>query len=205
LIAFHKSVVMTLANGEIWQWQSPGAPKRLGSFGGPVERGAVLFGERALVAVVGRDRLVAFDPVSRQTTLLADGGGLDSFEGPPTHAPTGELLVTTGGGELLGIDSSAAQIRKTPLDATVLGDAGAPVSLFASSFDSRESPPLVVDPKGTVAFVRQSGRFGIVGAGERVSLLDAAVCSRPIALLPAGTGKIAVACATGTIVMWSDK
>src|SRR5437660_1595588 len=82
---------------------SPGMPRRLGTFGGGLDRGGSLLGTRALGAVVGRDRLMAFDPVSRRATLIADGAGVDKFVGPPSLAPSGDLLVMTADGELLGI------------------------------------------------------------------------------------------------------
>ena len=206
LVAYGKSVLVTVAGGDVWQWQSPRAPERLGSFEGAVERGAALFGTRALVAVVGRDRVVAFDPLSRRTTLLADGAGIDIFEGPPALAPNGELSLTTLDGQLVGIDSSGTVSRRAPLENTaIFGDAGAPLTAFTTSFDVRESAPLIVDPKGMVAFARQSGRFGLCAPTDRVTVLDAAICTRPVALLPAGPGRIVVACSSGAVVMWGDQ
>jgi len=203
LIAYRGGVLVTTQDGGVFSWRAPGSPRKLGDFGGMVQHGGALLSKRTLVAVVQRERVLALDLPTGTTTVLADGAGLRHFEGPVTLDQAGIMMVTSGFGELFGLDGHGMLVRRVLLDNIVLPtstDAGVP---FPSMF--RATPPLIVDAAGTVAFVRNNGRFGLVDDQGMMSLLDPRVCSRPLAVLPSGKGRLLVACRSGSVILWGNK
>jgi outer membrane protein assembly factor BamB len=201
-------LLATGADGTVFSWRPPGQVRSLGTLGGAPAGGAALAGPRTLVAVVERDRLVSFDLVTATVTVIASGPpGQPQLEGPPSLTPNGELLVTTSGGELLGFDAHGEQVRLVGLEAVPTpfgGDAGALLPVFRR-VELQPSPPLVVDPAGRVGFIRYSGRMGVVERDDQVEILDPRSCARPLALLPAGPGRVVVACRSGSLILWGEQ
>ncbi|MSP25000.1 MAG: hypothetical protein EXR75_07520 [Myxococcales bacterium] len=240
LVRIGAAVIATGEDGTVWRWQPPSAAVVLGSFGGSVAGGAAYLGPRALVGVVANARVVAFDPVARGITLLAEATAQDGFEGPVTSSFSGDVLVVSRKGEIVTIREKTAEVRREPLELRAFGPltstrgATAPMGYGAGTF-----PALLVDAANTVAFVLPSGRMGIVAntssaerpadnavekqpadkqadekhAAEkhpaekatRVTILEAAVCPQPLAILPAGPRRVVIACRSGHIIAWGDE
>jgi outer membrane protein assembly factor BamB len=156
---------------------------------------------------VERTRVVALDLKTGNTTLLMSGGDpVAQVEGPPTLDAKGTLLVTTALGELLGIDAQGVLVRRTALEAmpALFGaDAGALPPIFRR-LESRSSPPLVVDGEGKVAFLRSSGKLGIIDATGNVVTANPRLCARPLAVLPAGPERMLVTCRSGSVTMYGN-
>ncbi len=203
LIAYRGGVLVTAQSGGVFSWRAPGAVRKLGEFGGLVEYGGALLSRRSLVAVVDRQRVLALDLLTATTTVLADGAGMRQFEGPVTLDSSGLLMFTSGFGELFGLDGHGMLVRRVLLDNIMLPTSADAGVSFPSMF--RATPPLIVDAIGTVAFVRNNGRLGVVDDQDLMTLLDPRVCSRPLAILPAGKARLLVACRSGSVVMWGNK
>jgi outer membrane protein assembly factor BamB len=212
LLGWNGSVLATLESGEVVSWRAPGGLRHLGRFPGRPQGGAVLVGERTLVAVTGVDAVVSLDlRTGTQKLLLGGPGSTRQFEGPPAISLGGSLIVTTVIGELLAIDAQGTVLRRLALDNAVVldsADAGAPLASFFGRLDLTPSPPVLVDPDERVGFVRAAGRLGVValgpGAGP-VQLGAARFCGRALGLASAGPGRMLVACRGGTIGMFGDK
>jgi hypothetical protein len=182
LVAAPGRVLVTGASGGVWSW-TPGAvePVRVGSFGSPVEGGAVLTDEHTLVAVTsGGVKLSVLDLVQGSTvTRAVPAGGL--WLGPPA-VQTGSvyLMLLTPSAELaVGIDATGNETlrsrvaSRTPAAST---DGGAPPLVPVP-----HAPPLV-DPSGTLAFASTEGGLGTV-TGNTVEVLEGA-CAIPTARAP---------------------
>ncbi|MCC6521134.1 MAG: PQQ-binding-like beta-propeller repeat protein [Polyangiaceae bacterium] len=204
LLAWNGGTLVTAVGGAVLAWRSPGAPRVVGNFGANLSGGALLATPRTLVGVAD-GVLLALDLPSGLVEILGGSGDvLRHFEGPPALAPGGELVVTTLGGELFALDLHGAPVRRLALDPGIVGfdvDGGAPFFLRG---ELRESPPLVVDPAGRVAFVRGSGRVAVVDEHGAVHDASTRFCSRPLAVVPAGPGRFVVACRSGTLGMFGD-
>jgi len=209
LIPWRRGVVATSHAGDVYFWRAPATPRKLGTFGGQLEGGAMLAGPRTLVGVVEQDRVVALDLVTGSVTLLAGGDDpLVQFEGPATLEPGGQLLVTTVAGELFGIDAQGVLVRRLALERLPVffgADGGAPLPSIFRRPGGYSSPPLIVDPQGRVGFVRSSGKVGVVDAKGSVATANQRFCARPLAVLPAGAGRFVVACKSGLVALYGDK
>ena len=206
VLPWRDGVLVTAADGGVHFWQPPAEPRKLGELGGHLEGGAALVGERTLVAVVDRLQVVAFDLLGAGTTVLASGAGMGvELEGPVTLDPRGVLLVTNIMGELFGLDAHGAMVRQEALESLPAGfaaDAGMP-SIFRR-IDTQSSPAPVVDAKGRLAFARNSGKVGVVDESGKVATADTRLCAQPIAVLPAGPKRFAVACRNGSIALYGE-
>ena len=60
------------------------------------------------------------------------------------------------------------------------------------------------DALGRIAFVRGSGRVAVIDERGDVHDATSRFCARPLGLVPAGTGRFAVVCRSGTIGMFGD-
>jgi hypothetical protein len=211
LLGWGAATLVTLQSGEVLAWRPPEPLHELGDLGGSPVEGGVLLGSRTLAAVVDSTAVVALDLHTGRIKLLS--GGPDStrqFEGPVTLAPSGLLLATTVVGELLGIDAHGVVERRIALENAMLiygADGGAPLPSVFRRLELQPSPPLIVDPAGRIAFVRASGRLGVVaptGLAEAVHVGTARFCGRPLGVLPAGPQRLLVACRNGSIGMFGD-
>jgi hypothetical protein len=210
LLAWDGATLATLQTGEVVAWRPPGPARLLGKLGGSPLGGGILLGAKTLAAVVDGSALVVLDLRSGQTKLLSGGAGSQRrLEGPPTLSPEGLVLVSSVVGELLGIDVHGAVQRRLALDSALVLDApdgGAPVASFFGRVDLQPSPPLVVDAGGRLAFIRASGRLGLVlpSAGSTVALVAQRFCGRPLGVTSAGPRRILVGCRNGSIGVFGD-
>jgi len=190
--------IATAESGAVYVFRPPNAPRRMGTFGGPVRRGAVLEGKRTLLAIVGGKSLVGLDVPTGLTHTRIGDVGLGSFDEPIALHPRGFAIVTLASGLLFGVDSAGTEKMRALLDKGLSDQI--PAAFFGTG-DARPSPPVVVDEAGHVAFVRHSGRVGVVRPDGTVAITSERLCNNPIGLQPAGDRKLVVACRDGTIWM----
>jgi hypothetical protein len=208
LIAHQHGVLLTTENGSVYHWRPPARPRELGKLGGQLDGGAARVGPRTVVAVVDRRRVVALDLKTGSTTLLMGGDGLMQFEGPVTLDQAGVLLFTTTIGELIGLNAHGVVVRRLALDDLPVlfgADGGTAMPSIFRRLETRSSPPLIADPAGRVGFARSNGRMGVVDPSGNVLVASGRFCARPLALLPAGDGRMAIACKSGSVAMYADK
>lgn len=209
LMRWRRGLLVATQNGDVYHWRSPTRPRKLGSLGGTIEGGLMLVSKRAVVGVVDKSRVTVLDLKSGNTTLvIGEASTIVQLEGPTALAPNGELLVTSVIGELFAIDAHGVVERRIalePLPAMFGADSGAPVPNIFRRLDTRSSPPLIVDAKGNIAFIRNSGKVGMVSATGGVAVISRRLCARPITILPAGAGRLLAACRSGSIALFGDK
>jgi len=205
LLPFEGGVLVTTAAGEVWHWRPPLEPRKAGSFGGKTFDGAIGVGPRAIAAIVDSERLVLLDPVNGGVRALAYPEDDATFEGPPSLAPTGALLVTSNVGQLYVVDPAREDSRTLELEPR-RRLAPLPASARRAGRDIRSGVPLVVDADGRIAYARQHGAVSFVApraaAPEPPPL--ASPCALVRALVPMGERRLLVACEDGTLVLWSD-
>lgn len=203
------AVLVVGREGDVLEWRAPSAPVALGRFAGAPRGGAVLVGPRTLVAVLDGKRVTALDLATGKTTLLmGESDALAAYEGPPTLDANGTLLVTTLVGELFGVDGRGVVVRRSALEDLSLlfgGDAGAPPPSVVTSALGQPSPPLVADGQGLIGFVRSSGKVGVMDDAGRVMVGSPRQCARPLAVLPAGIGRMVVVCRNGSLAMYGEQ
>jgi hypothetical protein len=226
LIPSSEGTLVTTSSGAVYSFKPPGVPRKLGSFGGSVRKGASRADARTLFAVVDNRRIVALDiPTGTTHTRASAGLLLGGFDGPVAVGPGGTAVTGAFAGVILSIDSSGNEKLRISIDPTSLlnPDAGAvatsgpmsppypgapsspynPASPFGA-IDMRPSPPVLVDSDGRIAFVRANGKAGVVSPDGNMTLLSDRVCGKPVAVQPAGAKKIVLTCEEGTVVMYSD-
>jgi PPOX class probable F420-dependent enzyme len=182
------AVLATSESGRIFRWASPGEPRELGSFGGPLSSPAALSG-KLLVAVVARHRLVTFDLAAGSPG--ASYASLAPLEGPVALGPASEAWLPSLSGLLLSIGTDGRELERIALQAAV-----SPGGVGAGS-DGALPPPVLVAPDGRVAFVRTSGEVGILTRGS-VKLSEQRACAEPIGIA-ADEARIWVSCRDGTV------
>ena len=84
-------------------------------------------------------------------------------------------------------------------------DAGTPLASVFGRGRDRTSPSLVVDGQGRIAFVRNTGKVGVMDDVGRVVVAEPRLCSRPLVILPAGPERMLVACRSGTLAMYGPQ
>jgi hypothetical protein len=199
LVQTERGVVATSEDGSVFAIR-PGHPVReLGSLGGDPGPGAAAPNGHTLAAVIDHRRLVTFDlrSESAETRYAANAPSID---GPIAEGPGNTLFFTDFAGTLLGYAEGST--RRMPLGITrpeLVTDAGA-VNLNAMT----ESPPLVTDDEGWIAFARVGGSIGVAAPSGATELAEGASCATPVALSPAGEGRMVVACRDGTLLMLGD-
>ncbi len=221
LIPGPEGTLVTTTSGAVYSFKPPGAPRKVGSFGGSVRKGASRADDRTLFAVVDSRRIVALDlPTGTTHTRASAGLLLGGFDAPVAVGPGGTAVTGAYAGLLLSVDSSGNEKLRVSIDPslTLSPDAGAPSATpygqpppfgggLGSPFgtvDMRPSPAVVVDPDGRIAFVRANGRAGVISPDGNMTLASERVCGRPVSLQPAGAKKFVIACEEGTVVMYSD-
>jgi len=215
LVAGPEGTLATTESGAVFSFRPPGAPRKVGSFGGSPRKGAALADARTLIAVVDNRSVVALDLRTGLTHVRSSAGvGLGAlFDGPVAVGSKGALanlaLVVTQGGLLLGLDAAGNErvrvaLEKPPAmpDAGVLG--GSSGQGFFGAIELKPSPPLLVDPEGRVGFARAGGRVGVMEPKGSVAVAGERVCSAPIGLLPAGDRRMLVACRDGALWLFGE-
>lgn len=206
LLPHEGSVLVATRDGDLWRWAPPGAPRRVGSFGGQVDAGVAKVSARTVVGVVERERVVGLDLMTGATTLLLSAAAFVApLEDTVTLTPSGVLLATSVVGEVAGVDARGALVQRGALEKVptmFTTDAGVPPMFRRARMAS--SPPLVADPSGRVAFARNSGKVGVLSSDGAVITAAPRQCARPVAILPAGEARFIVACRSGSVALFGD-
>lgn len=206
LLPHARGILAATLDGEIWHWVPPGSPRRVGDLGGQLPAGVAMVSDRTVVGVVERDRVVALDLLNGATTLLLSSAAVAApFEDTVTLTPSGRLLATSVVGEWVGLDAQGLLVERGALEklpAMFSADAGVP-AIFRRG-EMRSSPPLIVDPRGRIAFARNSGKIGVVDPSGKLHTATPRQCARPIAILPAGPSRFVVACRSGSVALFGD-
>lgn len=216
------SALFTTESGAVYGFRPPGAPRRLGTFGGQIRRGAVLANDRTLLAVVDGRRLVALDLPTGSAHVLTSAPPLTALDGPVAISPAsrgGLALVALQNGMLLGLDAAGNEKLRVLLDkqapppdagSSPLPPVGGQLSPPSGGFfgnlaaSASASPPVIVDAEGRVAFVRAGGRLGVVDAGGAVALASERPCASPTSLTPAGDRRVLLACRDGGLWLYGE-
>ncbi|MDI1480435.1 PQQ-binding-like beta-propeller repeat protein [Polyangium sp. y55x31] len=210
LIEGPEGTVATGESGGVYVFRPPNPPRKVGTFGGPLRRGAALEGGRTLLAVVNGKSLVGLDVKTGLTHVRAGDVGLGTYDEPVTIHPRGFAMLTTSMGLLFGVDAAGNErlrmvldkgAQPTGPDPAAAGGTAAATGFFNAPADARPSPALLVDAEGRVAFARQGGRVGVARPDGNVALVSEKLCAAPVAMQPAGDDKLLVACRDGTIWM----
>jgi outer membrane protein assembly factor BamB len=216
LVSALGKVVAVTTSGAVWTW-APGAPEaaRVGSFGSPIDGGAVLADARTLLAVTaGQQHLAALDLV-RGTTATRAVSPAALWMGPPAaRGGVAYLLALGPTSELaMALDASGAELARA-----LLATRPPPISIDGGAATLVTAPHTgpIVDAAGTVAFATTDGNLGVVAgmtsAGGSVELLSDA-CPAPLSaggsaravapvvgLAPLGAGAFVAACHGGTVL-----
>lgn len=207
LIQGPNGTLITTDSGGVYNFRPPLLPRKIGSFGGSVRKGASLDGKRTLIAVVDGRRVVAFDLITATTQVRSSGaGGTTGFDAPIALSQDGLALGATHAGLLVGLDASGNEKIRISLEkpAAQSQPSSGAFSNFLGTGEQKPSPPLIVDREGRVAFVRTSGRAGIAKSSGEVTIISEKICSAPIAIQPAGERRLLVACRDGALWMYGD-
>lgn len=226
LLPSTEGTLVTTSSGAVYSFKPPGTPRKIGSFGGSVRKGASRADDRTLFAVVDNRRIVALDiPTGTTHTRASAGPLLGGFDAPVAVGPGGAAVTGAYAGVLLSFDASGNEKQRVSIDPSLMlsPDAGAPVPTVSpgmppypggppspyganpfGSIDMRPSPAVIVDNDGRIAFVRANGRAGVISPDGNMTLVNERVCGRPVAVQPAGAKKMVVTCEEGTVVMYSD-
>ncbi len=205
-------------DGSVYDVTPPKQAIRLGTFDGAIDGGGVLESDTSLLGT-SSERVLAMNLGTGIVSTRVGIGAPQSIEGPITDARDGSLVFATTDGLVFGVDRAGTELFRGVIEH--IAQSGTPPYGYAVvggavgvGFGAHGGPPLVVDGAGRVAFVRTTGRFGIVDpvgagdanakAGARVNVVSDHVCGTPIAVLPAGDGKIDVACREGLIVAFGE-
>jgi hypothetical protein len=165
------------------------------------EAGFTTVDGETIYAVLDSRALIAFDVATRTLQVrltVAD----QSLHGPVSFLPNGTVAAVTYTGELVRVRASGEELPRVSLEhrtATLLTDAG---RVNFAALD--ESPRVVTDVDGRLAFARVGGAIGVIAEGGQPFLASGGDCASPAALAPAGRGRFAVACRNGDILLFGE-
>jgi hypothetical protein len=207
LLAAGDKIVAVTTTGAVFGWTPGREPVRLGSFGAPVDGGAALVDNGALIAVIEGNHLAEVDLLrgGRNTRSIATQG---LYLGPPavhTTASGGSLAtvlaLTQSRSFAMTLDAAGQELVRAPIAVftpQTLPDGGAPALV---------APPHVgplIDARGAIAFSATDGQVGVVGADGAVDTIGEILCpkgvrSGVVGLTPFGAGAFAVTCDGGVV------
>jgi hypothetical protein len=208
LLAARDEIVAVARSGAVYGWAPGREPVRLGSFGGPIDGGAVLTDGGALLAVVDGTQLAEVDLArgSRSTRSSASAGlylGPPAVRPGPDGAPATTLLALSAArGFVLTLDPAGRELVRasiatfTPIS---LPDGGAP------PITAPQHVGPIVDADGAIAFAATDGRVGVVRPEGAIDTIGEVLCSKGarsgiVGLTPFGRNAFAVTCEGGVVV-----
>jgi outer membrane protein assembly factor BamB len=201
LVQTGHGIAVTTDKGNVYLVEPPASARRVGTLGGSPGPGAAAAGSDTLIAVVDHEKLVAFDVrTGTFRRLNAPPGAL--LDGPVALGKANAIMTTTFAGLLIVLSADGVETRRAVLDTRAISpitDAGT-INLAALA----ENPPIVTDAAGRVGFARTGGRIGVVSPNGSVSAVDQTSCEVPVALAPAGNGRLVVACRDGSVLMFGE-
>jgi hypothetical protein len=199
LLERRRAVLAMTQAGDVFTWDGVGLPRRLATFGGRTELGAVPIGDNVLAAVVDEKRLVEVDLVTSAIRVRVADGPL-SYRWPVVVTKRGETRILSADGLLLGHDTEGRETLRISLDPAGAGrDAGVLAQYGAGN------AALLVDARDAVAFMCPGQDPGVVSPDKGVWTLAATACVDPVTLVAAGTGRLAGACRSGVVWLAADE
>jgi hypothetical protein len=187
-------LVVTTELGDVHLWSPPPAPRKVGSFAGRVSTGAALVGGRRVIASVDQARLVEVDLSTRTRRVRVSVPGL-LFQGAPVLTAGQETRILSFEGTLLGHEPGGQETLRVALTAGAASPDRRPATHFGGA------PPLVLDARGTCAFALPNAEVGVVTADGDVRIAPEASCVDPVTLVPAGPGRMLLACRSGQLML----
>jgi hypothetical protein len=209
LIAAGDKVISVTSTGAVFSWAPGREAVRIGSFGAPIDGGAVLANNGVLLAVIEGNHLAEVDIAhgGRSTRSIAAQG---LYLGPPAIRPlpagggtaTSMLALTQTRGFVLTLDPSGQELLRAPIASFTpvpLADGGAPPLVAPGHVGP------IVDERGAIAFAATDGHVGMVAPEGSVDTLGEILCSKGIrsgvvGLTPFGKGAFAVTCDGGVVL-----
>ena len=208
LVAANDKILAVTRSGAVFGWSPGREPVRLGSFGAPVDGGAVLVDGGLLVAVIEGNHLAEVDIArgGRATRSIAPQGLL---LGPPAARPisssvtTTTLLSHTHSREfVVRLDAAGQELLRAPIASF------SPVALPDGGVPPLVAPPhtgVLVDARGATAFASTDGHVGVVSPEGAVDIFGEVLCPKAgrsgvVGLTPFGSGAFAVTCDGGGVI-----
>lgn len=218
LVESRNGILALLDDGHVYRISQPLPPRRLGSFGAAVD-GFVLVSERTLLGAAGA-QILALDletGIASVRFTVPSGAAVER----PIAATAALAFAASSDGQLFVIDKDGLDVARATLERpSPSASPSAPVFTMTPSqpVPVVSGPPLVADRHNNVAFLRNSGRAGVVLldtppqegrerqalAGKTILISDIA-CQTPLAILPAGPRRLLVACREGNIALFADR
>jgi hypothetical protein len=208
LLAAGDKVLTISTAGTVYGWTPGREPVRMGSFGAPIDGGAVLADANTLLAVIEGNHLVELDLAhgTRSSRSIAAQG---LYLGPVAarRLANGSVLATLLAMQpsrlfVVTLDPSGADVVRAPiasLIAPTLPDGGpAPLNPPAHT-----AP--IIDARGAVAFASTEGSIGMITPEGAVETLRETLCSRSgrssgvAGITPFGPGAFVVTCEGGSV------
>lgn len=190
--------LVVTTTGDVLQWRVTDPPRRLGSFGGPVNGAVALTPDGELVAVVDRTRLVSLDPRdgTLRIRLVVTGFTLPA---PPALTRDAETRVLTSTGQVLAHDRHGRELMRWSIDGAAPGGGARARPTLRS-----EPPAPLVGADGRVAVAWPDRGPVLIDPDGRVVSADDVSCERTIALLPMPDHTVALVCASGVVSRLGD-
>jgi outer membrane protein assembly factor BamB len=233
-VASSRGWIVVADDGSVSRVLPPKQPTRLGAFEGPVDGGAVLADERTLLAVMHdrllaldlKTGLVSVRASVAVTSSIVGPVTVDA-EGTATFTTSDGAMssVDAAGDELF----KSTVERVIPTAAYAGGYPGAypqppayyPPGGYGYGYgNARPDPPIVSDGSSHFVFLRGGGRLGTVELVEtapppeaadpspivraRLNVITEHACVTPIAVVPAGPKRIAIACREGIVALYGE-
>ncbi|MEZ4223983.1 MAG: PQQ-binding-like beta-propeller repeat protein [Polyangiaceae bacterium] len=187
-VARAEDVLLVTTRGDVFGWRPPAAPRRLASFGGRVGGGVALSSPTHVTAVVDGVRLV--DVNLKSDTRHIRLQSTTPLQGPPTLLTSGEVLVTTSQGLLLGYDRSGLETWRVATEPALAAAGAASVGADA---------PAVIGGSGRVAVARPGLDVALISADGTLVAAPGTACTDPESLVPLAPRRLVLACADGEL------
>jgi hypothetical protein len=184
------AVFLATETGRVFQWNPPGDPRPVGSFGGKPSGEVVALDRGRLVTVARGTALVELDVRDGVRSLDANLAP-DVIADTPGVTPQPELRVSTRAGLLLGFAGPRETLRHAEAP---------PGALPMFSFSDAALPPLV-DVSGATAFVTPAASVGVLPTSGDARTTTIPECGPPAAFIPAADRVLAVFCRSGFIAL----
>jgi hypothetical protein len=180
-------------SGDVFEWTRSTGLRQVADLEGHPASDLVQLGRWSLLAVVRDVGLVEVD-LRDGTRVVRANPAPDAFLGAPIMTPSGELRATTAAGFVLGYQGGRETLRLSLGRGTATGT-GASVS---------GAGPLV-DPTGVMGFATADGLAGVVLPSNEVHAVRVEGCGAPLGVAVAGPSRLAVACASGEVVVLAER